>query len=439
MRYLEVTRELGVGEHEPVDRRVDLQTFLVGVAEGNNDKLGHCGEADHVFLELSLVFEPVGAADEIQGLIGVFLLILLAIHKLVGIGSAFAVHELTLADALEKRLPAFAVTFGDISDGLTVGFGRVAIATASPNEPILLLRMEPEDLEVIDIWYLGRLKVVELLSAVVRVEHCLGWCHEIDSVVVVFVRVNRHNVLALLDGGPRLAMVARKVGFPAVGSHDDGLVVAFAGLTTLEIVVLDELLALECGDFLVDLASCRRGLGLVALPLDRLIFHDAISLNAGVTRDQSVTRGALERVVALLASTLRRLQRTARLTLSLVVLREVEITLVVPVQALAVLRKRERIFPLFAHKTFFASLAASEHLSVAHDTLWLAFVVLASIPLFEIILLALAHVDSTEVNRDKLMLDVGTLALVRSQDEFEACRIGCRGQGKRVDLVLQLV
>jgi hypothetical protein len=266
------------------------------------------------------MLEPVGAADEVKRLIGVFVSVLLAIHELVGIGSAFAVHELTFANALEKRLPAFAVTFGNISDGLAIGLGRVTVATTSPDEPVLLFGVETEDLKVIDVWYLGCLKVMELLPAVVRIEHCLGGCHEVDSIVVVFMRIDCHNVLVLLDRCPGLAMVARKVGFPAVGPHNDSLVVALASLTALEIIVLDELFALESGDFRVDLAGCRRGLGLVAFAFDWFIFDNTISLNASVARDQSVTRGALESVMAVLASTLGRFQWTARLTFSFVIL-----------------------------------------------------------------------------------------------------------------------
>jgi hypothetical protein len=206
--------------------------------------------------------------------------------------------------------------------------------------------VESEDLKVVNVRHLGCLEVMELLATVVRVEDRFAGCYEVDAIVVVLVRVYGHNFLVFDDRCPVLAVIARDVCFPTIGAHYDSLVITFACITAFEIVVFDELFALEGSDLLVDNTRRGRSLGLIAFPLDGLILDNTITLETCVARDKTVTRRSLEGILSLLASTLRRSQGTTRLAFTILVPRKAEIAFVVVLLTLAVLSEWNRIFPL---------------------------------------------------------------------------------------------
>jgi hypothetical protein len=190
--------------------------------------------------------------------------------------------------------------------------------------------------------------VVEFLATIVRVENGFAGRYEIDTIVVVFMRVDSHDFLVFDDRGPILAVIARNVRFPTIGAHYDGFIVAFACIAAFEVVVFRELFTFEGSDLLVDNTGCGGSLGLVTFPFDWLILDNTVTFQTCVARDKTVTRRSLESILSILAGTLGRSQGTTRLAFAFVVSRKSEVALVVVDLTLAVLSERNRVFPLLA-------------------------------------------------------------------------------------------
>ena len=138
-------------------------------------------------------------------------------------------------------------------------------------------------------------------SAVCGVVKFLAGSQEVNSVVVVLVRVDSNNLI-IHSLFPFLSMVMSDVGRSLIGQHDNCFVFVVIALgIALEIVLLQEFTSLEPGDFARNLVTLWwRSLSVSAFTLDLLVsFGLAFAL---VTRYLSPTGAGFVCLCVALAS-----------------------------------------------------------------------------------------------------------------------------------------